>query len=74
LVNQQSFQDIKPMRDQIIRVKRWAERGTRGSVAAAIPVLGLPGLHHLLQGLRFVGFVSQVKLGILLTLSPALCL
>lgn len=23
LVNQQSFQDIKPMRDQIIRVKRW---------------------------------------------------
>lgn len=25
LVNQQSFQDIKPMRDQIIRVKRWGD-------------------------------------------------
>lgn len=25
LVNQQSFQDIKPMRDQIIRVKRWVK-------------------------------------------------
>ncbi|CAL8344835.1 unnamed protein product [Boreogadus saida] len=31
LVNQQSFQDIKPMRDQIIRVKRWEETEQRSA-------------------------------------------
>ena len=35
LVNQQSFQDIKPMRDQIIRVKRWEGRG-RGQGASPV--------------------------------------
>ncbi|XP_052588412.1 ras-related protein Rap-2a isoform X2 [Peromyscus californicus insignis] len=37
LVNQQSFQDIKPMRDQIIRVKR-------------LPQAGWPLLHRVTEG------------------------
>ncbi|XP_055398849.1 ras-related protein Rap-2a isoform X3 [Bubalus kerabau] len=39
LVNQQSFQDIKPMRDQIIRVKRLSLVNQRGEKEL---ILGLP--------------------------------
>ena len=36
LVNQQSFQDIKPMRDQIIRVKRWVGDAAERSVLSMV--------------------------------------